>query len=732
MTSTSLTRRRVALFGLLPIASALTVSPTTHFASPQIALSLRPATAAVGAPHAATALLLSHAAISARARAIQMFEGPPPEPEDEDVWEEIANEMTKTQKVLKGLHPIAMGTANNAIVVLAALTAWFLMPPAAPVVVTSVPVVGSGFLGRRFGKRLNRLRSETAPASVAEVVAAALNLKSLDPDDVERVAERYGLDPDEFQRVLSTVYGRYLRSVVAEDDAVDTRQVTQLAQLRRGLGLGWNGTVTAHNGEATTLTGGTPPPKGQTPPEAQRLLWLTAILFGASKGQASAADLQATLGLDADEAAEVVGELSSPLYRKAVSRAVAKFNLTEAPDALQKARATLQLGEDSSARIHSQMYDAQLGMLLEGDGAGLDDSALALLGELEAMLQLRGSSGLMQARTVPMYRAAAASELRALLDGKTGASVWGSMAVRQQQLSLPSDRSKPVVVEEARRIALEQLAAAATAQAAGRTDEAQATLQKLLSYASAYGTMLQAAAWEADSANPDDLAAQYLGALTLDEALEAPARALAEATSGDTLKAMLARYLAEYDGAPPPRPRSAPNRCAAPHPTRRSPALALPARRPLKGVRRPARRAHLERRVRGRRRALVAGQARRARRRPRAAGGAAPAPLARHVLHVAARPHREDGRRPAREGRRPARLPPALRLVARRAVHRDRDRRARPRQGRRELRRRQPAQTPHRRPARPPHLPRGRTAGETRLRRPRRRPQLSLGVDRSK
>ena len=65
------------------------------------------------------------------------------------------------------------------------------------------------------------------------------------------------------------------------------------------------------------------------------------------------------------------------------------------------------------------------------------------------MLQLRGSSGLMQARTVPMYRAAAASELRALLDGKTGASVWGSMAVRQQQLSLPSDRSKPVVVEEA-------------------------------------------------------------------------------------------------------------------------------------------------------------------------------------------------------------------------------------------------------------------------------------------
>ena len=565
----SISASRVALvLSLLPLASSIIVGPTPITAAKSVP-SLRPVSAAVGAPHAATALLLSHAAISARARAIQMFEGPPPEPEDEDVWEEIANEMTKTQKVLKGLHPIAMGTANNAIVVLAALTAWFLMPPAAPVVVTSVPVVGSGFLGRRFGKRLNRLRSETAPASVAEVVAAALNLKSLDPDDVERVAERYGLDPDEFQRVLSTVYGRYLRSVVAEDDAVDTRQVTQLAQLRRGLGLGWNGTVTAHNGEATTLTGGTPPPKGQTPPEAQRLLWLTAILFGASKGQASAADLQATLGLDADEAAEVVGELSSPLYRKAVSRAVAKFNLTEAPDVLQKARATLQLGEDSSARIHSQMYDAQLGMLLEGDGAGLDDSALALLGELEAMLQLRGSSGLMQARTVPMYRAAAASELRALLDGKTGASVWGSMAVRQQQLSLPSDRSKPVVVEEARRIALEQLAAAATAQAAGRTDEAQATLQKLLSYASAYGTMLQAAAWEADSANPDDLAAQYLGALTLDEALEAPARALAEATSGDTLKAMLARYLAEYDGAPPPRPRCAPDRCAAPHPTRR-------------------------------------------------------------------------------------------------------------------------------------------------------------------
>ena len=174
----SISASRVALvLSLLPLASSIIVGPTPIPAAKSVP-SLRPVSAAAGAPHAATALLLSHAAISARARAIQMFEGPPPEPEDEDVWEEIANEMTKTQKVLKGLHPIAMGTANNAIVVLAALTAWFLMPPAAPVVVTSVPVVGSGFLGRRFGKRLNRLRSETAPASVAEVVAAALNFKS--------------------------------------------------------------------------------------------------------------------------------------------------------------------------------------------------------------------------------------------------------------------------------------------------------------------------------------------------------------------------------------------------------------------------------------------------------------------------------------------------------------------------------------------------------------------------
>ena len=100
--------------------------------SPQISVCGGGVNQGAGAPHAATALLLSHAAISARARAIRMFEGPPPEPEDEDVWEEIANEMTKTQKVLKGLHPIAMGTANNAIVVLAALTAWFLMPPFGP------------------------------------------------------------------------------------------------------------------------------------------------------------------------------------------------------------------------------------------------------------------------------------------------------------------------------------------------------------------------------------------------------------------------------------------------------------------------------------------------------------------------------------------------------------------------------------------------------------------------
>lgn len=495
----------------------------------------------VGAPLPSAATrpaLLSRASVVLRPRtcsSVRMFSEPPPEEPDDDLFEELVSELTSVQKVLKGWSPMTMSTTSNSLTVLLGLAGWFISPYGR--LSTLIGVTGASTVGFQAGKKLKQLRRGVVPAAIGELIQES-GLRKLDPAEVADLARRYGVEDEEFEQQLAKVYGRFLMELVQEEDDIAVGEVSDLAALRRGLGLTWDAAEAAHaQGVADMLGGETPPGGAATPPSLKKLLWLSMTLFASSKGKATTAALEETLGLSKREAEQVINQLSTPLYKAAVTQAVGKYNRTETPEKLQTVQRALCLSEVASQRVHNAMYDEQLAMLLpDSSGTKLTTETMALLGELEGVLQVRSAGARLQTRTVPLYRAAVREALERVLSGESdtkSVSVWGALAVRQQELQLPTETARASLVEVARGVAAAQLELAAQQQTAARPVEARASLDALLRYGAFVGDMLEQSGWDEPTPGAARLAQQYLGALSLETAeTEAAAQELAQGALG--------------------------------------------------------------------------------------------------------------------------------------------------------------------------------------------------------
>ncbi len=60
----------------------------------------------------------------------------------------------------------------------------------------------------------------------------------------------------------------------------------------------------------------------------------------------------------------MVNELSAPLYKTALAKAVGKYNRTETPVVLLKARRALNLTEAAAQAVHNDVYDGTLAKVL--------------------------------------------------------------------------------------------------------------------------------------------------------------------------------------------------------------------------------------------------------------------------------------------------------------------------------------------------------------------------------
>ena len=490
------------------------------------ALPPRLAAAAATAPSAA----LARAPHMHRAVAPRLFSEPPPDSSPEDVFEELTEELSQLQRILIDMSPRKFRASQLSLTALTGLAAWFLTPGYSKVL-ASLTVGAAGAGGQKLGRMLAETRRTVVPAAIAQLVQEQ-GVRELDAADVAALAKRYDVPAERFEEQLQTVYGRYLNALASEPDAPPkASEIGSLAALRKGLSLGWNATSAAHVAEAAAVTG---PPSGRLSGPLKKLLWLSEGLFATSRERATTAALRESLSLSSADAQALIDELSAPLYRAAVTQAVGTYNRTEAPAMLQTVRRALCLSEPSAQDVHAAMYEAQLRSLLPaGSDAKLDDETALVLGELEGILQIRSAGERVMARTVPLYRSAVSDALAAALnDGAADpAAVWASLVTRQRELRLRDASARPVLVEEARKIAAEQLALAAELEKKGQTDRALAQLGATARYGRYMGEILELGERSADAGA--NLAEQYLGALTVDPSLEGPAQALLQKASAD-------------------------------------------------------------------------------------------------------------------------------------------------------------------------------------------------------
>ena len=165
-------------------------------------------------------------------------------------------------------------------------------------------------------------------------------LHDLKPADVSSLAGRYGVDSDNLEQQLASIYSRFLRALLSDEDSAKPARVSQLGSLRRGLGLKWDATSALHTTEAEQLLDGeAPPPASSMPAELVALIWLSTSLFATSQKGADTAELRKTLGLSDAQAQALVSRVSAPIYKSAVAQAVGKYNITQTPHVLQKASA---------------------------------------------------------------------------------------------------------------------------------------------------------------------------------------------------------------------------------------------------------------------------------------------------------------------------------------------------------------------------------------------------------
>lgn len=370
--------------------------------------------------------------------------GPPPEPTlEEEVFGDMAGGLSALDKALQRMPSMAVGVTANTLIAASAVLAWLITPSRVPALVT-VGVASAA--SKRVGDRLKQRRRDTVPAAIAEMILQS-GVKDLSLVKVEELAQRLDVPPDVFEEQLRKIYGEFLQAI-AEDEDVTSAQVSKLAALRRNLGLKWNVTEGVHESKARDLIGsGAALTADNMPAPLGKLLWASMSLFATSKGRATGDGLVEAMGLSPSQAAGVVNELSAPLYKSALGQALGKYNRTEMPGVLQTVRRALNLSEAAAQAVHNDVYDSQLALILPTGSrtAVFDDESKELLSELEGGLQLRSAAQRVQARTVPLYRLAAADLLTQPASVANPNGAWAELAVRQQGLALGTDRAKAVL-----------------------------------------------------------------------------------------------------------------------------------------------------------------------------------------------------------------------------------------------------------------------------------------------
>lgn len=352
---------------------------------------------------------------------------------------------------LRGLLAVATVVAASAVSFSAAPPRGIARPGAA---VAGAAVAAAGVVTLRNGPK----------KAARKYLASLLVEKGLAdptlPPLVQGMKGKFGLSDEDLTGMCQTTYELYLLAMVAVPD-VSFGEISQLGRLKAAFGLGGANVGDAHfeacrafyrNNVIYLDAEDDDVERDAAQRKLDKLIFLSDRMYEDKETEEAYRYEQSRLfkffSMTKDRYDERVARVALPFYKNVVARACVDSSVGS--EDLLAAQATLGVKDIQAERIRSDAYADRVDALVSQKGK-LDEVDNEALARLRALLKIgddRASSTL-TTLAEPVYRMEVGEALDAVKKGeKSFASIYGRLALRQSELSFPSDAARVAMSKE--------------------------------------------------------------------------------------------------------------------------------------------------------------------------------------------------------------------------------------------------------------------------------------------
>lgn len=324
--------------------------------------------------------------------------------------------------------------------------------PGAAVAGAAVAVVGVAQLrkGPRKAARKHLARLLVSPGlSSPELPALVQGLKG-----------KFGVSEEDVSDMCQTMYEMYLLAMV-DRPLVSFGEISQLARLKAALGLSGPAVGDAHfetcrafyrNNVVYLDAEDDDVERDTAQRKLDKLIFLSDRMYSDKDTEEAYLYEQSRLfkffAMSKDMYDEKVARVALPFYKNVVARACVDTSVTS--EDVRAAQATLGVSDVQAERIRADAYADRVDSLVSQKGK-LDEVDNESLVRLRALLNIEDDRATSTLKTLaePVYRVEVGDALDAVKKGEESlASIYGRLALRQSELSFPTDAARASMSKE--------------------------------------------------------------------------------------------------------------------------------------------------------------------------------------------------------------------------------------------------------------------------------------------
>lgn len=396
---------------------------------------------------------------------------------------------------LRALISLAAVTATGALGYTAAPQRGPVQPISAVAGAAAAAAGGVVLLRKGPGKAARRHLAEL----VAELGVESVELKKR----VAEIPSKFGVSDEDVLPMKQNMYEYYLLALL-KTSSVSFGELSQLTRLKQSIGLSGAVIGDAHyeacrafyrNNVIYLDAEDDEAARKDAQSKLDKLVFLSDRMYADKETEEAykyeKSRLLKFFSMTADEYDDRCAHVALPFYKEVVGRACVDATVTQ--EDVTAAQATLGIRDVHAERIRADAYADRLDALVSQKGKlnEVDNESLARLRSLLKIEEDRASSTL-KALAEPVYRTEVGDALDAVAKGEESlASIYGRLALRQSELSFPTDAARASMSKEMTERAVNILRLASKYLRVQNINGCLAQLEELLKYADGVVGLMQ-------------------------------------------------------------------------------------------------------------------------------------------------------------------------------------------------------------------------------------------------